>query len=125
MRKIKNNNLPIYFSIFLILVDQVTKFLYVNKLNITFTFHREYIFFLIIIVIFIRIILKDSTFLSIQRWTIWLIIAGWISNLINNLNIFHIVVYTYNLHFNIAYITVAISSLIVLLSLLFKDRSQH
>lgn len=121
----KNNIIPIIFSILLFLGDQITKYLINERFFTTFIFHYKFIIVFIIIVIVIISILRSSNYSIIQKIALWLIISGYLSSMLNNTKIFKFYIFNYSWSTNIGYIAVAISAFIMLLSILLKDRRFH
>lgn len=99
------------------------KYIEDRKFNVNINFEIKYIFFAVILITLIIILIKSRIFTTIQRWFLWILIAGIIGNTINSQDIIEIKFITFLPLFNIADLAVAISTIIVLLSLLIKDRS--
>lgn len=121
----KNNKIPIIFSILLFIGDQITKYLINKRFFTTFVFQYKFIIVFLIIIIVIISILRSSNYSVIQKTALWVIISGYLSSQLNNTKIFQFDIFNYCLNTNIGYIAVAISALIMLISILLKDRSFH
>lgn len=121
----KKNLFPLITALLILIADQLTKLIFIGQAITTITLHYRYLFFVIVIFLVILSLIKNYKYTKLQRWILWMLISGFIGSSINSTNIFHIDILGLNPDFNIANLTVVISALIMLLSILIKDRRIH
>lgn len=148
------NRIPLTIFLFIILIDQFSKFLVLKKIaqddmitifngilltniqnrslaytNVIFEVVITTVLPLLILLLLVISLLKSDNYTKLQRWALWCIAGGCISNIIDIItkkngiiSIIHITQINFIPNFNIADLIVGIGVIIMLLSIIIRDR---